>query len=395
MPAPDATLPNMPRPDYDGGGIANLMASLREGLGGEPGACPPLTLLPPARVASGRNVLLLILDGLGAAYFQRHSRCLRDHLLGEITSVFPTATAPAITTFLTGVPPQQHAVTGWHMHLREVGTVTAILPFRARWGGPSLHSAGVPVEPIVPVGAFERQLAVDCTIISPHHITNAPFNVALGGASRRVGYSDTVGFFETMRREVSDSDGSRYFYAYWPGYDTVCHGHGTESEFAVAHFHELEARIAALIEALSGTDTLLLVTADHGFVDTEDHDVTRLEDHPELAAQLAQPLCGEPRAAFCHLKPGAAPAFDRYVEAELADRFECRKPPELLEEGWLGRGEEVAPQLLERLGDRVLIGREHRVIYDTLPGHKPVQHIGVHGGTAAEEMFVPLLAVDC
>ncbi|MFO1351100.1 MAG: hypothetical protein U1F68_10685 [Gammaproteobacteria bacterium] len=49
-----------------------------------------------------------------------------------MTSVFPFSTAPA----LTASPPAWllYGVTGWFMHLAELGTVATILPFQARWG---------------------------------------------------------------------------------------------------------------------------------------------------------------------------------------------------------------------------------------------------------------------
>jgi hypothetical protein len=51
----------------------------------------------------------------------------------------------AITSFLTGTAPRQHGVTGWHMYLRELGAVLAILPGRPRYGGMSFAQAGVDV----------------------------------------------------------------------------------------------------------------------------------------------------------------------------------------------------------------------------------------------------------
>ena len=46
---------------------------------------------------------------------------LSENLIGSMTSVFPATTASAITTFATGLAPQQHAFTGWFMFLKEIG----------------------------------------------------------------------------------------------------------------------------------------------------------------------------------------------------------------------------------------------------------------------------------
>ena len=60
----------MAKPDYRGGSIVNLMASLITGLGGVESLYPPLKLLPPEEVARFRKVVLLVIDGLGYDYMQ-------------------------------------------------------------------------------------------------------------------------------------------------------------------------------------------------------------------------------------------------------------------------------------------------------------------------------------
>jgi predicted AlkP superfamily pyrophosphatase or phosphodiesterase len=60
-----------------------------------------------------------------------------------MTSVFPPTTATAITTYLTGDAPQQHALTGWHTWMRELGCVMTVLPGRPRYGGVGYRQAGI------------------------------------------------------------------------------------------------------------------------------------------------------------------------------------------------------------------------------------------------------------
>ena len=55
-------------PDYRNGSIVNLMASVRTGLGSEEGIYAPLSELPPDELAQARNVLLMVVDGLGYEY---------------------------------------------------------------------------------------------------------------------------------------------------------------------------------------------------------------------------------------------------------------------------------------------------------------------------------------
>ena len=130
--------------NYDGGGIANLMASLTAGLGGRHDGLPAATLLGPAEPSAYRNVVLLVLDGLGDNLLRvsKEAIWLNRHRRGRLTSVFPPTTATAITTYLTGEPPSRHGLTGWHMYFRELGSVVAFRTSETSWHGHPMPLAG-------------------------------------------------------------------------------------------------------------------------------------------------------------------------------------------------------------------------------------------------------------
>jgi hypothetical protein len=149
-----------------------------------------------------------------------------------------------------------------------------------------------------------------------------------------------------------------------------------------------------LLEVLKGTDTLVVVTADHGFIDTDPRLTVQLADHPELAKCLVMPLCGEPRVAFFYVRPGLCRQFERYVEQRLREYCEVYASLELLDRGWFGLGE-PDPRLQHRIGDYVLISKDSYVIKDALPGEKPWTDLGVHGGVSEDELYVPLVMAHC
>ena len=85
--------------------------------------------------------------------FQFDEAELRDPALSALlsqlggsadTAANPPTTSAAITTFATGLAPQQHAVTGWFMHLKELGAVSTILPVVQ---DPPRHATRVPAAP--------------------------------------------------------------------------------------------------------------------------------------------------------------------------------------------------------------------------------------------------------
>jgi hypothetical protein len=162
-----------------------------------------------------------------------------------------------------------------------------------------------------------------------------------------------------------------------------------ESETALAHLLEVERALTDFLVAARHTDTLVLVTADHGQIDTKESDRIDLADHPGLARCLVLPLCGEPRAAFCYVRPGKVETFERYCREELGDKLELVPSQELVEKGLFGLGT-PHPRLEERIGDYALLMRGSHVIREWLQNETRYPQVGVHGGLSETELLVPL-----
>ncbi len=377
-------------PDYQGGSIVNLMSSIIRARGG--GAdYPYLRLLPPADIADSTNLLLLVVDGLGANWLARRSPdgILSRHLLGSITSVFPPTTAAAVTTFLTGDAPQQHALTGWHTYLRELGCVMAVLPGNPRYGGTSYRKAGIDPTRLFAHRVVSDRIATRSSFVSPDYIAHSDFNLAHLGRAELRPFETLHDMFRQAVRAVRAGRDRKYVYLYWPRLDSIGHEQGMDSAAARVHLAEIEQALEAFLVDVTGTDTTVLVTADHGQIDTTAADCIDLADHPDLSRCLTLPLCGEPRAAFCYVRPGLVREFERYCRGELSAALDLWPSDQLIIEGLFGLGE-PHPRLAERIGDYVLLMRGNRVIRDWLPFESRFEHIGVHGGLSRAELDVPL-----
>lgn len=378
------------KPDYHGAGIVNLMATLINARGGQADVAE-LQQLPAAALDDARHLVLVVLDGLGSRWLTRHgagSRLAGD-MLGELTSVFPPTTASAITTFLTGDAPQQHGLTGWFTWLRELGCVMSVLPGTPRYGGVGYQAAGVDLATLLDHRPLSERLATPSTTVSPSWIARSDFNLAHLGRATLVPYKGLKQMFRRAARAIRRAREPGFFYLYWPGLDGIGHEHGMESEQAQAHFREIDIQYARFLRDIRGTDTRVLVSADHGHLDARPGDMVRLEDHPVLADSLAMPLCGEPRAAFCYLRPDRVETFTAYCREVLGERFDLYPSRALLDAGLFGTGE-AHPRLAERIGDYTLIARGSNLIRERLPTEGEFQQIGVHGGLSDDELYVPL-----
>jgi len=383
--------PSPVRPDYQGGSIVNLMAAVSEGLGGGATGYPPLAELPPERLAE-RPVVLFVLDGLGEALLQRFPDShLARHRARRLTSVFPSTTATAITSFATAVGPQQHAVTGWFTYFRELGSLAAVLPFRPRHGGGSYTDSGLQPADLIPAGPFYERLSVPARVLNPAYIADTAYSAfSTRGATTR-GYDGLEAFFAEAARATREGPG--YTLAYWPELDRTAHQFGIGSREVEAHFRELDAAFGAFLEAAAGSGALVLATADHGLIDSDPLHHIDLADHPRLAGMLTLPLAGDPRLAVCYVRAGREADFLAYLRDNLDHACTPVESAELIEEGWFGLGP-ASPRLAERAGDYALLMKSNYVIYDRLPGDGPFPLTGVHGGVSGEEMTVPLVVAE-
>ena len=375
------------RPDYAGGSLVNLMASIVQARGGMPRHAE-LSSLPAAELAPARNVVLLIIDGLGDRYLQRRGAGgeLARRRRGAITSVFPSTTATAITTSYTGCTPLEHGLTGWFTYFGQAGCVGAPLPFISRGDGLPLQKRGFsPEHAFVAPGIFQA-LAVRSIVVTYRDIVDSAYNLRHCLGAERVAYESAEALPAAIESAVKSGPERKFVYAYWPDYDRFSHRYGSESAEAFAQFRKVDQAFGRLIERLAGTETAVIATADHGFVDVAPED--SLELPPALASQLRFPLCGERRVAYCHVH--SKMEFLKKSEEWLGGRASVRLSAELQAEGWFGGGQ-PHPRFAERIGDVALVMRGRYTIKDWLAGEPRHLHIGNHGGTSEDEMAIPLI----
>lgn len=378
----------MIRPDYAGGGFANLIASLVEACGGAPRHAP-LAALPAAELAQASNVLLLIVDGLGDNYLQREGAggALLARRRGAITSVFPSTTASAITTAHTGWTPLEHGLTGWFTLFGEAGCVGAPLPFQRRGEKSPL---GVPPGAVYRARSLFDGLRRRGIVVSYRPIIDSTYNVHHCGGAERLAYDKLDGLVAQTVAAVKSGPDAKFIYAYWPEFDALSHRFGNGSVPTRAHFKAMDAAFGELMERLAGTDTLVVATADHGFIDSVGADALDFADAPGLAGLLRYPLCGESRMAFCHVQEGREREFMQRAADWLGDRAQVRPSAELTEEGWFGGGD-PHPRFAERIGEVALVMNGRSTVKDWIPGELRHRHIGHHGGTSEDEMLIPLI----
>jgi Type I phosphodiesterase / nucleotide pyrophosphatase len=373
------------RPDYSGGSLVNLVASIVAARGGN-ALHPPLRNLPD--LSDARNLVLLIVDGLGDNYLMRRGAGgeLARRRRASLTSVFPSTTASAITTSYTGRTPLEHGLTGWFTYFGEAGCVSAALPFRSRGDHLPLARRGVTPEQVYVGGSIFESIPHSSFVVTYKEIIDSEYNLLHCRGARRVAYETLDELVSAIEGVVKSAGERKFVYAYWPVYDMVSHRYGCESAEAFAELLKIDAAFGSLLERLSGTDSLVIATADHGFIDVAPEESFELPG--ALAAMLRFPLCGERRVAYCHVHD--VKTFMEKAKGWLGERADVLESSKLVEEGWFGPGT-PHPRLKERIGDVTLVMRGRYTVKDWTPGESRHLHIGNHGGTSEDEMLIPLI----
>jgi predicted AlkP superfamily pyrophosphatase or phosphodiesterase len=381
-------------PNYKDGSIVNLISSISKVLGDKP-RYKPLRTLNPFELSKSKNIVLLVIDGLGYEYLRKYGKdtIFSKYIKDKITSVFPAATASSLTTFVTALAPQQHAVTGWFMNLKELGLVSVILPFTSRSDNLQFSKAKIKLKEIVNQECLFEKINTKSYVVIPKEYVKSDYTTITTKKAKKVYYINLGGCFRQISQIIHSNNHKKLIYAYWPGFDTVCHKYGVKSKQAVTHFKEINKKLTTFLRAIEKTDTIVIITADHGLIDTNKSKIIELKNHPKLLETLTIPLCGESRVAYCYVHPSKVKQFERYVKQYFKDSCDLFKGEDLIKRNYFGLFE-PNENLFDRVGDYILIMKDNFIINDLVLGEEKHLCIGNHGGVSKEEMFVPLIVIN-
>jgi predicted AlkP superfamily pyrophosphatase or phosphodiesterase len=380
-------------PNYKDGSIVNLMSSIGKTYGSR-SQYKELKILPSSELKNSKNIVLIIFDGLGYEYIKKKGKgtVFDKYLKGNMTSVFPSTTAAAITSFYTGTAPKQHAYTGWFMLLKELGVVATILPFTPRYGGVTFSNEGYKKTDVLSVKAFTEKINVKSFLITKNEISRSDYTKTTSKKSRIIPYSDFNDFFIKIAKTIKSDKKRKYIQGYCPDFDSISHEYGIKSKKAENCFFAIEKGIAKLIKNIEGTNTTLIITADHGLLDTTKQRTIYVEKHPRLKECLTLPLCGDARVAYCYVHPDKTKQFEKYVKTKLKYCCNLYKSKDLIKMNYFGLFKEDK-RLIDRIGDYTIIMKYNYCILDKILNKKRHYLIGHHSGRSKDEMLVPLIVI--
>ena len=336
-----------------------------------------------------KNVVLIILDGLGESilkeispegYFSKHkSYCL--------TSVYPSTTTAALTTYYSGKPPYETGWIAWSQYFKEYGRAIDMLKHRESYLHDDISNARINVFDTVVnyTTVFERIEKANRNIkayeVMPKYSDKR---------AKRSIVADNIDEIIESIEMLCNTDDEKFIMAYSDNPDGLLHKYGTKSKEVKDFIKEAEGKVEKLVSKLSD-DTLIVISADHGHKDIEK--AYTLLDYPEILECLYMPISLESRTVGFWVKENMKKEFEESFNKRFKEEFWLMTKEEFLDKNFLGYGNKH-PKIDDFIGNYIALSTSSSIIrIETfLAEGKPVKK-STHCGLTKQEMEVPLIII--
>ena len=183
----------------------------------------------------------------------------------------------------------------------------------------------------------------------------------------------------------SDKYEKNFIYAYYNNPDSLLHQNDYNSLIVKNEIRKINAFVKDLSEKMH--NTLIIITADHGHIVSEDF---CLEDYSDINELIVEELSIEPRFTSFKIKKGTNNIFEKKFNQYFGNDFILFKHTDILENDILGLGNNNR-YIDSMIGDYVAIGITNKYFRDS---HSIPKYVSVHSGATDNEMLVPLILIE-
>ncbi|WP_019203661.1 alkaline phosphatase family protein [Tsukamurella sp. 1534] len=345
-----------------------------------------------------RDVVLLLVDGLGAELLARHAEhapTLAAHALVRLDAGFPSTTATSLTSLAIGAPCASHGIVGYSFGVPDERGRRLFNSLR--WtidgaSGPDARDSHPPEELQRHHSRLEALAhgGAEIHYVLPGYQERSGLTRA---AFRAPGSLHPASSWEEVRDGVlevarHDSPARRFAYAYFSSLDTAGHIHGPGSPEWLRVLRDVERMYADLLAGLPGTCSLV-VTADHGMIQAES--LVDIDSLKELHHGVRL-IGGEARVRHVYLDRGHHVEDVARRWAEGLDGFaRVVTREQALDEHWFGPTP-PSSVIAHRIGHVLAVAQGNTVLVS--PAQEPMESrmLGHHGAWTVDEQAIPLIA---
>ncbi len=340
-----------------------------------------------------KNVVLVVLDGMGENILKEHlpNGLFANHKMDTITSVYPSTTTAAMTTYYSGKPPIETGWLGWSQYFKEYGRSFDVLKEADSYTGEKLDVKNLKIWDIIGYQTIYEK-------IEARNQDVKTFEIMPEYCAKKAKRTMAANTIEEMCEGIvalCKNPENKFVMAYSDNPDGLLHQYGCHAEEVKTFMVETQERFEKMVQELQGTNTLLMICADHGHQDIEEAiDWLEIE---ELQDCLLMPPTLEPRMVGFFVKPNKKQEFEKVFEARLAGKFKLYSKEELLASHLFGYGNQHK-KVEDFLGNYVAISvADARIVLGTYLSRekkKVDEKMSTHCGLTRNEMEVPLLVFE-
>lgn len=337
-----------------------------------------------------KNIVLIILDGMGEHILKNSSPngFFDQKHLDIITSVCPSTTAAALTTYYSGKPPIE---TGWiamSQYFKEYGRAIEMFSKLDSYTYEEISDAKINVSELVKYITVHEQIESASKDVKAYEIS--PANCMK--ASKRTINADNIDSMCDSIKEICNNEDKNFIFAYNENPDAVLHEYGCNSKEVIQFIKDTENKIENMCKQLENTDTLFIISADHGHKDVKN--AYSILDLKEIQDCIIMPPSLDARALTFWVKEDKKKQFEEYFKTKFKDEFLLFTKEEFLNKHILGYGT-PHKKIDDFLGNYIAISISDSIIkLGTKVSKDRYNYKSAHCGFTKEEMEVPVIIVD-
>ena len=336
------------------------------------------------------NIVFIILDGMGEHILNNISPngYFNENKLDTVTSVYPSTTTAALTTYYSGRPPFETGWIAWSQYFKEYGRAIDMLSHKESYIGEDLKNTKIDVfKEIVNYKPIYEQIEEASPDVKAYEITPSYSDKRAKRSVRADNLNELISNVEM----VCSTQGKKFILAYSDNPDGILHKFGTQSEEAKEYILNAEKQVQEMVLKLP-KDTIVIISADHGHKDIEK--VYSLNDYPEIRECLIMPESLESRSVTFWVKEDMKTQFEERFNRIFKEDFWLMTKEEFLEKNMLGFGEKH-PKVDDFIGNYLALSTGSSIIkIETYLGEGKKAKKSTHCGLTKEEMEVPLIVIN-
>ncbi|MBQ2835383.1 MAG: alkaline phosphatase family protein [Clostridia bacterium] len=334
-----------------------------------------------------KNVVFIVLDGMGENILNQLSPdgYFKTKQIDCITSVYPSTTTAALTTYYSGKPPYETGWIAWSQYFKEYGRALDMLHHKESYKGESIQGAKINVfDDIVNYTPIFEQIEKASPNVKAYELMPS-YSDKRSKRSIRTESIDEI--IENIEMLCANPD-EKFILAYSDNPDGLLHKFGTISTDAKQFIEQTESKIKEMYGKLDD-DTIVIISADHGHKDIDK--AYSILDYPEIQECLIIPASLESRALAFWVKEDMKKEFEERFRNAFGDEFLLMNKDKFLEKHLLGYGQKH-PKIDDFIGNYIALSTCGSMIrLETyFADGKPIKK-STHCGLTREEMEVPLI----